>query len=125
LRGCIGTIEPVRNSLAHEIAENACAAATRDPRFPPVTREELEEIILSVDVLSTPEPVSSTGELDPSKYGVIVTKGPLRGVLLPDLPGVRTVEEQLGIALRKAGITNPEHVQISRFTVDRHSEKGV
>jgi len=125
LRGCIGTIEPVRNSLAHEIAENACAAATRDPRFPPVTREELEEIILSVDVLSTPEPVSSTGELDPSKYGVIVTKGPLRGVLLPDLPGVRTVEEQLGIALRKAGITNPEHVRISRFTVDRHSEKGV
>ncbi len=124
LRGCIGTIEPSRASLAHEIVENACAAATRDPRFPPVTREELEELILSVDVLSMPEPVSSTGKLDPQKYGVIVTKGSLRGVLLPDLPGVGTVEEQLGIAMRKAGITNPDHVQISRFTVDRHSEKG-
>ncbi|MGC9489690.1 MAG: AmmeMemoRadiSam system protein A [Thermovirgaceae bacterium] len=124
LRGCIGTIEPVRESLAHEIAENACAAATRDPRFSPVTRKELEEILLSVDVLSTPEPVRSPGELDPSKYGVIVEKGPLRGVLLPDLPGVRTVEEQLGIAMKKAGITNPEHVWISRFTVDRYSEKG-
>ncbi|MGC9372068.1 MAG: AmmeMemoRadiSam system protein A [Thermovirgaceae bacterium] len=124
LRGCIGTIEPVRDSLAQEIAENACAAATRDPRFPPVTREELEEIIFSVDVLSTPEPISSTGKLDPSKYGVIVTKGPLRGLLLPDLPGVGTVEEQLGIAMRKAGITKADHVQISRFTVDRHSEKG-
>ncbi|MFP4481259.1 MAG: AmmeMemoRadiSam system protein A [Thermovirgaceae bacterium] len=124
LRGCIGTIEPVRENLAYEIAENACAAATRDPRFPPVTRKELEEILLSVDVLSTPEPISSTGQLDPSKYGVIVTKGSLKGVLLPDLPGIGTVTEQLDIAMRKAGIMTPEHVRISRFTVDRHSEKG-
>jgi len=124
LRGCIGTIEPVRENLAWEIAENACAAATRDPRFPPVRREELDKLILSVDVLSTPEPISSVGQLDPSKYGVIVSKGTLRGLLLPDLPGVSSVDEQLNIAMRKAGITNPEHLRISRFTVDRHAEKG-
>lgn len=123
LRGCIGTIEPACGDLAHEIAENARAAATRDPRFPHVTREELDRLVLSVDVLSTPEPVTSLRELDPGRYGVIVSKGRLRGVLLPDLPGISTVDEQLDVAMHKAGITNPEHVQVSRFTVSRYDEK--
>jgi len=123
LRGCIGTIEPVYENLAREIAENAVAAATRDPRFPPVSRKELDNLVLSVDILSQPEPVTSISQLDPSRYGVIGSKGAQRGVLLPDLPGVNTVEEQLSIAMRKAGIISTEHLSVSRFTVSRHVER--
>ena len=122
LRGCIGTILPSSSSLHEEIVENTLAAAQRDPRFMPVTPEELENISLSVDILSTPEPVSSLDMLDPRKYGVLVEKNGLRGVLLPDLEGVDTVEQQLSIAARKAGILSLERASLSRFTVRRLKE---
>ena len=120
LRGCIGTFQPTRADLAEEIIANAISAACRDPRFQPVEREELGELDISVDVLSDPEPVSDPSMLDPAKYGVIVRRGDRVGLLLPDLEGVDTVEEQLGIARRKAGIGPDEQVQLYRFTVTRH-----
>lgn len=121
LRGCIGTIQAVRSTLAEEIAENAVSAATRDPRFMPVTLEELDDISISVDVLTAPEPVSGTDDLDPSLYGVIVRSGGRKGVLLPDLPGVKTAEEQVRIARQKAGIGEGEDVELERFEVKRYT----
>jgi len=120
LRGCIGTIEPVRDNLAEEIMENAISAGTRDPRFNPVTPEELDELEYSVDVLGEPEPVKSMEDLDPKVYGVIVRSGPRKGVLLPDLEGIDTVEEQVSIAKQKAGIAPGEDVEIERFKVVRY-----
>ncbi|SHG75472.1 uncharacterized protein, PH0010 family/AmmeMemoRadiSam system protein A/AmmeMemoRadiSam system protein B [Thermosyntropha lipolytica DSM 11003] len=120
LRGCIGTIFPCYDNLAEEIAYNAISAATRDPRFLPVEEDELEEIVYSVDVLEKPEPCTRE-DLDPKKYGVIVSKGNRKGLLLPDLEGVDTVEEQLKIALQKAGIGEDEDYRIERFTVTRYS----
>ena len=121
LRGCIGTIEPCRKSLAEEIVSNAIAASTRDPRFPPVREEELESLRISVDVLGPAEPVSSEKELDVKIYGLIVAKGNRRGLLLPDLEGVDTAARQLEIAKMKAGIRNDEKdVSLFRFRVVRH-----
>ena len=120
LRGCIGTIRPVRGSIAEEIAANAVSAATEDPRFPPVGPEELESLEISVDVLSAPEEIASRAELDVKRYGVIVSKGSRSGLLLPDLDGVDTVDEQVSIALRKAGIREGEPVSLERFEVTRH-----
>jgi AmmeMemoRadiSam system protein A len=119
LRGCIGTIQPVHPTLAEEVVKNAVSAATRDPRFPPMTGEELEESTISVDVLTTPEPVSTLDGLDPLKYGVIVQSGARRGVLLPDLPGVETVKQQIEIARNKAGIGQSEKLELFRFEVKR------
>lgn len=121
LRGCIGTIGPVTDSIAKEIIDNAISAGTRDPRFVPVTEYELEELTYSVDVLSPPEPIDSIDKLDPEKYGVIVTKGMRRGLLLPNLEGVDTVEEQVSIAKQKAGISPDETgVHYERFEVIRY-----
>ncbi len=120
LRGCIGTIRAVRGSIAEEIVENAVSAATRDPRFTPVRPEELEQLTISVDVLGDTEKIDSPQELDVKRYGVVVTKGYRRGLLLPDLDGVDTVEEQIAIAKRKAGIAEEESVQMERFEVVRH-----
>ena len=120
LRGCIGTIEPTQPNLALEIIHNAISAATRDPRFPPLTARELPDLDIKVDVLSAPEPISSPAQLDPKKYGVIVESGYRRGLLLPDLEGVDTVECQVDIARRKAGIGRTEPCQLYRFTVTRH-----
>ena len=120
LRGCIGTIAPAQANLAAEIIENTISAGFYDPRFPPVAAEELPLIEYSVDVLSPPEPISGPHELDPKKYGVIVEKGGRKGLLLPDLDGVDTVERQLSIALEKAGIMPQENYQISRFLVTRY-----
>ncbi|MBC7247783.1 MAG: AmmeMemoRadiSam system protein A [Actinobacteria bacterium] len=120
LRGCIGTFQPTRETLAEEIISNAISAATRDPRFPPVGPEEIDELEISVDVLSDPEAVDDIAQLDPRRYGVIVQRGSRIGLLLPDLEGVDTVEEQLDIARRKAGIGQHEPIQIYRFTVDRY-----
>ena len=122
LRGCIGTIVPTRNSLKEEIIANAIAAATHDPRFPSMEKEELEPARISVDVLHAPEPIRSLSELNPRLYGVIVSKGRQRGLLLPNLDGVDSVEQQLGIAARKGGINSLEGVTILRFRVDRHTE---
>ena len=119
LRGCIGTIAPVTGSIAEEIMRNAVSAGTQDPRFDPVTKEELPYLIYDVDVLSPAERADRT-KLDPKRYGVIVTSGSKRGLLLPNLDGVDTVEQQLAIALRKAGIGPGELYFIERFEVVRH-----
>ncbi|MDD3390091.1 MAG: AmmeMemoRadiSam system protein A [Synergistaceae bacterium] len=124
LRGCIGTIFPRSGSLAMEICENAIAAAFHDPRFPPLSRGELDTVSISVDILSTTEQITGIEELNPSKYGVVVEKNGARGVLLPDLEGVETVEQQLSIAARKAGITTLQGALISRFSVLRVREAG-
>ncbi len=121
LRGCIGTTEPTAGSLAEEIISNAISASTRDPRFPPISPDELDELDYSVDVLSKAQEVSGFEDLDPKKYGVICEKGRRRGLLLPDLPGVDTVEEQVAIAREKAGISRSEGgVRLYRFTVTRY-----
>jgi AmmeMemoRadiSam system protein A len=121
LRGCIGTIEPQRPTVAQEVIQNAISAATRDPRFPPVQPEELEELDVKVDVLTEPEPIDSMDQLDPKRYGVIVESGWRRGLLLPDLEGVDTVEYQVDIAMRKAGIRPGEPMQLYRFEVKRYT----
>ncbi|MDF2485337.1 MAG: hypothetical protein K0R46_1505 [Herbinix sp.] len=120
LRGCIGTISPVTGSVAKEILRNAVSAAAEDPRFPPVTKEELEELVYSVDILSEAEPIQSMSELDVERYGVIVSAGRKRGLLLPNLEGVDTVEQQVSIAKKKAGIYDNETVSLERFEVVRH-----
>ncbi len=121
LRGCIGTIEPRQPAVAQEVIQNAISAATRDPRFPPVQPEELESLDIKVDVLSEPEPIDSLDQLDPKRYGVIVESGWRRGLLLPDLEGVDTVEYQVDIAMRKAGISPDEPMQMYRFEVKRYT----
>ncbi|MEW6546206.1 MAG: AmmeMemoRadiSam system protein A [Bacillota bacterium] len=121
LRGCIGTIEPTRATLAEEIIYNAISAGTRDPRFTPITPEEIPYLDCSVDILEEPEPVEGYGQLDPSRYGVIVRKGWRTGLLLPDLEGVDTVEQQVAIAKQKAGIRPDERdVELLRFRVTRY-----
>lgn len=124
LRGCIGTIEPARDTLAEEIIANAINAATRDPRFPPVASEELANLRYSVDVLSAAQP-AEIEDLDPSVYGVIVEdeSGSQRGLLLPALEGIDTVEKQVDIAARKAGIAPGTPLRLKRFRVSRYSEK--
>lgn len=120
LRGCIGTIAPTCDNLAWEIVQNAVSACSRDPRFSPVRPDELDELEYSVDVLGAPEPVDSPAALDPKTYGVIVSCGGRRGLLLPDLDGVDSVEAQLSIALQKGGIRENEPYKIERFKVVRH-----
>lgn len=120
LRGCIGTTAPTEENVAKEIVQNAVAAGTRDPRFPPVRADELDELEYSVDVLDQPEPVDSPAQLDPKTYGVIVSYGCKRGLLLPDLDGVDTVEEQVAIARRKGGIREDDPYTLQRFKVVRH-----
>ena len=121
LRGCIGTTGPTTESVAWEIVQNAISACSRDPRFPPVTVAELEGLEYSVDVLGQPEPIASSVELDVKKYGVIVSCGSRRGLLLPDLEGVDTVEQQIDIARQKGGISSRERYTLERFKVVRHT----
>lgn len=120
LRGCIGTIEPQQASAAAEIIQNAISAAVADPRFMPVTEDELKSLEYSVDVLSRPEPIESVSELNPETYGLIVEATGRRGLLLPDIEGVNTVEDQLSIVCRKACINPGEEVKMYRFTVTRY-----
>ena len=120
LRGCIGTILPTTGCIGEEIIQNAISASTSDPRFPAITENELSALEISVDVLGEPEDIPSPDYLDVKKYGVIVTKGFKRGLLLPDLDGVDTVEDQIAIAKRKAGIGYDEDVKLQRFEVIRH-----
>ncbi len=120
LRGCIGTTSATTPSLAEEILQNGVSACARDPRFDPVTAEELPLLEYSVDVLGEAEPIGSPDQLDPKRYGVIVVSGRRRGLLLPDLEGVDTVQEQIAIARRKAGIGSKEKVELQRFEVVRH-----
>lgn len=120
LRGCIGTFLPCCGNVAEETIKNAICAATEDPRFSLVTKEELPFLAYSVDVLSPPEKISDPKELDPKKYGVIVVKGGMKGLLLPDLEGVETVKEQVRIAKMKAGMDPEESADIYRFKVRRY-----
>jgi len=122
LRGCIGTLEPAEPDLGHEIIRNAQSAAFGDPRFPAVQADEFESLKFSVDVLSVPEAVESKTDLDCRRFGVIVGCDYRRGVLLPDLEGVDTVEHQLSIACQKAGIDPEEKFAVQRFMVTRFSE---
>ena len=120
LRGCIGTIEPLRDNLAVEIVENAISAASKDPRFRPVEEEELAELKVSVDILSPPERVAGPRDLDVLRYGVIVKSGSKRGLLLPDIEGIASVEEQISVARKKGGIGESEPVDLFRFVVERY-----
>lgn len=120
LRGCIGTFRPTTDNIACEIIEMAIEASTEDPRFPPVRAAEIPKLDISVDVLGEPESIESANQLDPKIYGVIVSSGYKRGLLLPDLDGVETVEQQVSIAKRKAGIYGNELVKLQRFKVTRH-----
>jgi len=120
LRGCIGTFMPVRDNVCSEIIENAISAATADPRFSPVTVDELDDLNISVDILSSPEEVNDVDQLDPRKYGVIVSSGFKKGLLLPDLEGVDTAEYQIKIAKQKAGIFPGEKIKLLRFEVKRY-----
>ncbi len=120
LRGCIGTLKPTQPNLAMEIIKNAIGAATADPRFSAITADESADLIFSVDVLMPPQVVSSPRELDHREYGIIVEKDGRKGVLLPDIPGVNSVEEQLTIARMKAGIKYDEEITIKKFRVDRY-----
>jgi len=121
LRGCVGSVGPTKSNLAEEVIYSAISAATRDPRFPPVTPDELDDLEIKVDVLSPMERVSSLDELDPKRYGVMVESGWRRGLLLPDLPGIDSVEQQLAIAQAKAGIGPDEKYTLYRFEVRRYT----
>lgn len=120
LRGCIGTISAAEDSIAEEIIQNAISACSRDPRFSPITEEELQYLEISVDILGRPEPVGSASMLDVKRYGVIVSCGTRRGLLLPNLEGVDTVEDQVRIARQKGGISSHERYSLQRFEVVRH-----
>jgi len=120
LRGCIGTFEPAQKNVAEEIITNAVSSATRDPRFPPIAPDELGQLSYSVDVLTKPEPVADESKLDPQKYGVIVECGFRRGLLLPDLEGVDSVDYQIDICRQKGNIDSDEPVELYRFEVKRY-----
>jgi len=137
LRGCIGTYLPVRENIANEVIFNAIASATEDWRFGKIQKEELPELSFIVYILSNPQPVKDLKELDPKKYGVIVKTSPFlslendvifnghqvpkTGVLLPDIEGVETVEQQISIACQKAGIDpTKEKIFIYKFTVEKY-----
>lgn len=119
LRGCMGTIMPMQENLGSEIVYNAISAATQDPRFRAVREEELSDLNINVDVLSDPEP-ARIKDLDPRIFGVIVTQNHKRGLLLPDLEGVDSVQDQIDIACSKAGIDPSSTYTIERFEVVRH-----
>lgn len=120
LRGCIGSTEPQEKNIASEIIRYAVNAGTNDPRFNRVNEEELDRLIYSVDILSKPEPIKSEKELDINRYGVIVSKGYKKGLLLPNIEGVDSIQEQVRIALSKAGINQSEDYDMHRFEVIRH-----
>ena len=120
LRGCIGTIEPQRKNIAEEIIVNAISSASRDPRFYPITTNELKELEYSVDILTKPKPVKSRKRLDAKRYGVIAEARGRKGLLLPDLEGVDSVGYQIDICRQKAGIAPDEPVKLYRFEVERY-----
>lgn len=120
LRGCIGTLQATQPSVAEEILHNAISASVNDPRFSPIEQDELDRLTISVDVLGDMEKIESPAQLDVKRYGVVVTSGQRRGLLLPNLDGVDTIDDQIAIAKRKAGIGSGEPVQLERFEVVRH-----
>lgn len=122
LRGCIGTVRPTQKNIAAEVQKNAISAAEHDPRFPAVSGDELSEIDYSVDIIGEMEKVDNKEELNPKKYGIMVKGGHQSGLLLPDLEGVDTVEKQINIARKKAGLSKNDDIEIYRFEVKRYKE---
>lgn len=120
LRGCIGTISPTMSNVAEEVIQNAINAASKDYRFPPVQRDELNQLDCTVDVLSPLEPIQDLQDLDSKRYGVLVENGTRKGLLLPDLPEVTSAEQQISIAKRKAAILPHEPCALFRFCVKRY-----
>ena len=120
LRGCIGTFEPQKDNVAEEIIANAIRSATRDPRFLPIAPNEFKELSYSVDILTIPQLIPSKDRLDPKRYGVIVEAGSRRGLLLPDLEGVDSADQQIDICRQKAGILPDEPIKLYRFEVRRY-----
>ena len=141
LRGCIGTYLPTKINIAQEIIHNAVAAATEDYRFNPIQKTELPYLSYTVYILSEPELVKDINELNPKKFGIIVKTTPFvypnedvvfdghvpfkSGLLLPDLEGIDTIEQQISIACQKGGI-NPEKekIIIYRFTVKKYQQNA-
>lgn len=124
LRGCIGTIGAVQKNIIIETITNAISACTKDPRFQPVSQSELVSLEYSVNVLMPPEAIESKDLLDPQKYGVIVVGSfNRRGLLLPRLDGIKTIDEQIFYAKNKAGIATGEPVSLYRFESIEHKEK--
>jgi AmmeMemoRadiSam system protein A len=128
LRGCIGTYMPTQENVAEEIINSTISAATQDPRFLPVSAKELKQVTVSIDILSTPELVADKDieKLNPKVYGVMVKTedGFASGLLLPNLEGVKTVDQQINIACQKAGIDPlTDKFVVYKFTVTRHEEK--
>jgi AmmeMemoRadiSam system protein A len=119
LRGCIGHITPFCKTLAEEVAECACAAAFADPRFPPINLHEFDTVRFEISLLGPLSPAESIAQLDAKRFGVVVSSGFKRGLLLPDLDGVDTVEMQIDIARRKAGIGRHEAITIQKFEIER------
>jgi len=119
LRGCIGRTEPIQGSLADEVADCATAAATRDYRMPAVELDELDQLTIDISILDDPEPVENRAELDPHRYGIVVTRGLRRGVLLPNVEGIDSVADQLRLALQKGGIAPTEPYRVERFTINK------
>jgi len=119
LRGCIGTIQPKYANLAEEVIQNAIKAANKDPRFPPIEVKELDQLTISVDVLTAPEKIDDTEALDVERYGLIVRSKGRQGLLLPNLENIKTVEQQLKVCLKKGGIKETEPYELFRFEVKR------
>ncbi len=124
LRGCVGTFHTSEECLGEQVIHSAINACSRDPRFFPVRADELPLLDLNVDVLSPLEPIDCADQLDVKRYGVLVESGWKRGLLLPDIPGIQDIDEQIEVARLKAGIRRGEYVQMYRFTVDRYLEEG-
>ena len=119
LRGCIGTIQPKYANLAEEVIQNAIKAASEDPRFPPIEKKELDQLTISVDVLTTPEKIDDTSSLDVKNYGLIVRHKGRQGLLLPDLENIKSIDQQLKVCLKKGGIKESDPYELFRFEVKR------
>ena len=81
----------------------------------------MELLEISVDILGEPEDIDGPDQLDVKRYGVIVSCGFKRGLLLPDLEGIDTVEEQIDIARQKGGISPDDNYKLQRFEVVRYT----
>lgn len=124
LRGCIGTIVPMKSNIAEEIIANTIAAAAKDPRYKPINANELETLSITIDIMHEPEKIESITDCDPKLYGIIVEKGSQLGLMLPDMPGVRSIQDQLEQAMRKANILDGLYgCNLYRFTTERHREE--
>ena len=113
LRGCVGTYLPTQENLALEIISSAISACAYDGRFYPVYEKELPELSYEVSILSEPQKIKTLEKHNPKKHGIIVaTPDGRRGLLLPDLDGIDTTQEQIDIACQKGGIYPYEYLSL-------------